>query len=100
MAVELTVPQLGESITEAVVGKWHKKVGEAVRADEPLVVLETDKVTVDVPAPAAGALLSILRKEGEKVRVGEVLGTLAPGEAGVTAEAAPPPAVERPVALP
>ena len=56
MAVELTVPQLGESITEAVVGKWHKKVGDAVAVDEPVVVLETDKVTIDVPAPAAGAL--------------------------------------------
>ena len=56
MAVELKVPPLGESITEAVVGKWNKKEGEAVSADEPLVVLETDKVTIDVPAPAAGAI--------------------------------------------
>ena len=54
MAVELTVPQLGESITEAVVGKWHKKVGDAVAVDEPVVVLETDKVTVDVAGPGGG----------------------------------------------
>ena len=60
MAVELTVPALGESITEAVVGKWHKKVGETVKLDEPVVVLETDKVTIDVAAPAAGALAALL----------------------------------------
>ncbi len=79
MAVELTVPQLGESITEAVVGKWHKKVGEAVKVDEPLVVLETDKVTIDVPAPSAGALASIGFAEGSKVKIGDVLGTIAAG---------------------
>src|SRR5216683_999693 len=79
MAVDLTVPQLGESISEAVVGKWHKKVGESVAADEPLVALETDKVTVDVPAPAGGALAQIARKEGDRVKVGEVLGSIAPG---------------------
>ncbi|HEX9507997.1 MAG TPA: biotin/lipoyl-containing protein, partial [Myxococcales bacterium] len=80
MAVDLTVPQLGESISEAVVGKWHKKVGESVTADEPLVALETDKVTVDVPAPAGGALAQITRKEGDRVKVGEVLGSISPGE--------------------
>ena len=63
MAVELKVPPLGESITEAVVGKWNKKQGETVAADEPLVVLETDKVTIDVPAPAAGAIATIAFKE-------------------------------------
>ncbi len=83
MGVELTVPTLGESISEAVVGKWHKKVGEAVTADEPLVVLETDKVTIDVPAPAGGSLENISRKEGDRVKVGEVLGSIAAG-AGVT----------------
>jgi 2-oxoglutarate dehydrogenase E2 component (dihydrolipoamide succinyltransferase) len=87
MALELTVPQLGESITEAVVGKWHKQVGEAVSADEPVVVLETDKVTVDVPAPAAGTIGEIARKEGEKVKVGEVLGRIAPGSAPAKAAA-------------
>jgi 2-oxoglutarate dehydrogenase E2 component (dihydrolipoamide succinyltransferase) len=87
MAVELKVPPLGESITEAVVGKWNKKQGEAVAVDEPLVVLETDKVTVDVPAPAAGAIASISFKEGDKVRVGDVLGTI---EAGAGASASKP----------
>ncbi len=77
MAVELTVPALGESITEAVVGKWHKKVGDAVTVDEPVVVLETDKVTIDVPAPAAGALAAIAHKEGDRVKIGDVLGTIA-----------------------
>ncbi|MBJ6759631.1 2-oxoglutarate dehydrogenase complex dihydrolipoyllysine-residue succinyltransferase [Myxococcaceae bacterium JPH2] len=87
MAVELKVPPLGESITEAVVGKWNKKMGDAVAADEPLVVLETDKVTIDVPAPAAGTIASIAFKEGDKVRVGDVLGLI---EAGAGASAAKP----------
>ncbi|MGQ0503952.1 MAG: 2-oxoglutarate dehydrogenase complex dihydrolipoyllysine-residue succinyltransferase [Myxococcaceae bacterium] len=96
MGVELTVPQLGESISEAVVGKWHKKVGETVSADEPLVVLETDKVTIDVPAPAGGSLENISRKEGDRVKVGEVLGSIlagAKGAAGTTAVSATPPAL-------
>ena len=78
MAVELTVPALGESITEAVVGKWHKKVGDTVAADEPVVVLETDKVTIDVPAPAAGTLAAIAHGEGDTVKIGDVLGSIAP----------------------
>ena len=92
MAVQITVPALGESITEAVVGKWHKKVGEAVRADEPVVTLETDKVAVDVPAPAAGALAQIAHPEGDTVRIGEALGAIEPGKAA----AAPPPEAPRP----
>jgi len=69
MATEIRVPTLGESVSEATIGKWFKKVGDAVKADEPLLELETDKVTVDVPAPAAGALATISRKEGDKVKV-------------------------------
>src|SRR5438270_13705350 len=96
MSVNLTVPPLGESITEAVVGKWHKKPGEAVQMDEPVVVLETDKVTVDVPAPESGSLNQILAAEGAKVRVGEVLGTIAEAAVKATrtaaARAPPPPA--------
>ena len=88
MSVELKVPQLGESITEAVVGKWHKKPGDAVAADEPVVVLETDKVTVDVQSPAAGALGAIAFPEGAKVKIGDVLGTINPGEAGKKAAGA------------
>jgi 2-oxoglutarate dehydrogenase E2 component (dihydrolipoamide succinyltransferase) len=86
MAVELTVPALGESITEAVVGKWHKKVGDAVAVDEPVVVLETDKVTIDVPAPAAGTIAAIAHGEGDTVKIGDVLGSIAPG-AGAAASA-------------
>ncbi|WP_434347713.1 2-oxoglutarate dehydrogenase complex dihydrolipoyllysine-residue succinyltransferase [Myxococcus virescens] len=105
MAVEIKVPPLGESITEAVVGKWNKKPGDAVTADEPLVVLETDKVTIDVPAPSAGSLSSIAFKEGDKVRVGEVLGLLEAGAGAPAAKpaaaapaAAPAPAAEAPAA--
>ena len=90
MAVELTVPALGESITEAVVGKWHKKVGDTVAVDEPVVVLETDKVTIDVPAPAAGTIAAIAHGEGDTVKIGDVLGSIAPG-AGA---AASPPAAK------
>jgi 2-oxoglutarate dehydrogenase E2 component (dihydrolipoamide succinyltransferase) len=86
MAVELTVPALGESITEAVVGKWHKKVGDTVAVDEPVVVLETDKVTIDVPAPAAGTIATIAHGEGDTVKIGDVLGSIAPG-AGAAASA-------------
>jgi 2-oxoglutarate dehydrogenase E2 component (dihydrolipoamide succinyltransferase) len=67
MATEIRVPTLGESVTEATIGKWFKKAGDAVKADEPLVELETDKVTVEVPAPAAGVLAEIVAKDGETV---------------------------------
>jgi 2-oxoglutarate dehydrogenase E2 component (dihydrolipoamide succinyltransferase) len=79
MATEIRVPTLGESVTEATIGRWFKKAGDAVRADEPLVELETDKVTVEVPAPAAGVLEKILVKDGETVGVGAVLGSIAEG---------------------
>ena len=74
MATEIRVPTLGESVTEATIGKWFKKVGDAIAVDEPLVELETDKVTVEVPAPAAGTLAEIAAKEGETVGVGALLG--------------------------
>ena len=74
MATEIRVPTLGESVTEATIGKWFKKVGDAIAADEPLVELETDKVTVEVPAPAAGTLSEIAAKEGETVGLGALLG--------------------------
>ena len=88
MAVELTVPQLGESITEAVVGKWHKKIGEPFKVDEPLVVLETDKVTIDVPAPSAGSLSEISHAEGDRVKIGDVLGRIQAGSAASAPEPA------------
>ena len=76
MATEIRVPTLGESVTEATIGKWFKKVGDAIAADEPLVELETDKVTIEVPAPAAGTLSEIAAKDGELVGVGALLGQI------------------------
>lgn len=88
MTIEIRVPTLGESVAEATVGKWLKKPGDAVKADEPLVELETDKVTVEVPAPAAGLLSEIVVREGATVAIGALLGALAEGGAGA-APAAP-----------
>ncbi|UDQ89621.1 dihydrolipoamide succinyltransferase, partial [Xanthobacter autotrophicus] len=76
---EIRVPTLGESVTEATIGKWFKKPGDAVKADEPLVELETDKVTVEVPAPASGVLSEIVAKDGETVGVGALLGNIGAG---------------------
>ncbi len=81
MATQVMVPTLGESVTEATVGKWFKKAGDTVKADEPLVELETDKVTLEVNAPAAGVLSEIVVKEGETVNVGAVLGAITEGAA-------------------
>ncbi|MBN9222826.1 MAG: 2-oxoglutarate dehydrogenase complex dihydrolipoyllysine-residue succinyltransferase [Mesorhizobium sp.] len=81
MATEIRVPTLGESVTEATIGKWFKKVGDAIAVDEPLVELETDKVTVEVPAAAAGTLSEITAKEGETVGVGALLGSISAGGA-------------------
>ncbi|MBM2715431.1 2-oxoglutarate dehydrogenase complex dihydrolipoyllysine-residue succinyltransferase [Mesorhizobium caraganae] len=85
MATEIRVPTLGESVTEATIGKWFKKVGDAIAVDEPLVELETDKVTVEVPAAAAGTLGEITAKEGETVGVGALLGSISAGEAAAPA---------------
>lgn len=86
MSVQIMVPALGESVSEATVLKWFKNIGEAVEVDEPLVELETDKVTVEVPAPAAGVLMAIDATGGAEVAVGAILGSL---EEGGTASAAP-----------
>jgi 2-oxoglutarate dehydrogenase E2 component (dihydrolipoamide succinyltransferase) len=86
MATEIRVPTLGESITEATVGKWFKKSGDAVKADEPLVELETDKVTVEVPAPATGVLDDIKVSEGQTVSVGALLGAIRNGAAASEAK--------------
>jgi 2-oxoglutarate dehydrogenase E2 component (dihydrolipoamide succinyltransferase) len=80
---EIRVPTLGESVTEATIGKWFKKAGDAVAVDEPLVELETDKVTIEVPAPAAGVLGDIAAKDGETVAVGAVLGQIKEGPGAV-----------------
>jgi 2-oxoglutarate dehydrogenase E2 component (dihydrolipoamide succinyltransferase) len=87
MSTEIRVPTLGESVTEATIGRWYKKPGDAVAADEPLLELETDKVTVEVPAPTAGVLAEIRVKDGETVAVGALLGSINEGAGG--AKAAP-----------
>ncbi len=87
MSVEIKVPTLGESITEAIIGKWLKKVGDTVATDEPVAVLETDKVTIDVQAPQAGKIESIAINEGGKVKIGDTLGAIAAGAGGATAPA-------------
>jgi 2-oxoglutarate dehydrogenase E2 component (dihydrolipoamide succinyltransferase) len=79
MATEIRVPALGESVVEATVGQWFKQAGDVVTADEPLVELETDKVTVEVPAPASGVLAKITVKPGETVAVGALLGAISEG---------------------
>jgi len=86
---EIRVPTLGESVTEATIGKWFKKPGDAVAVDEPLVELETDKVTIEVPAPAAGVLGAIAAEDGDTVAVGAVLGQIEEGAAAALARAAP-----------
>jgi 2-oxoglutarate dehydrogenase E2 component (dihydrolipoamide succinyltransferase) len=81
MAIEIRVPTLGESITEATVGKWFKKAGDPVQADEPLVELETDKVTLEVNAPSPGVLSEIVAETGQTVAIGALLGQVAAGAA-------------------
>lgn len=82
MSIEIRVPTLGESVTEATVAKWLKKTGDSVAADEPVVELETDKVSVEVPAPVAGRLDEIVVKEGETVGVDALLATMTEGASG------------------
>src|SRR4051812_11963390 len=90
MATEIRVPTLGESVSEATIGRWFKKPGDAVKADEPLLELETDKVTLEVNAPAAGTLGDIAAKDGETVSPGALLGSINEGGAGASAPAARP----------
>jgi 2-oxoglutarate dehydrogenase E2 component (dihydrolipoamide succinyltransferase) len=89
---DILVPTLGESVTSATVARWLKKAGEAVAADEPLVELETDKVTVEVNAPAAGVLGAIVAAEGAEVAVGAVLGSVTAGQAAAAHPPQPVPA--------
>jgi 2-oxoglutarate dehydrogenase E2 component (dihydrolipoamide succinyltransferase) len=91
---EIRVPTLGESVTEATIGKWFKKPGDAVAVDEPLVELETDKVTIEVPAPAAGVLSDIAAKDGDTVAVGAVLGQIKEGAGAAKAAPAAAPAAK------
>jgi 2-oxoglutarate dehydrogenase E2 component (dihydrolipoamide succinyltransferase) len=89
---EIRVPTLGESVTEATIGKWFKQPGDPVAVDEPVVELETDKVTIEVPAPAAGVLGDIAAKNGETVAVGALLGQIKEGAGAPAAKAPAPPA--------
>ena len=82
---EIRVPALGESVTEATIGKWFKKAGDVVAVDEPVVELETDKVTIEVPSPAAGVLTDVAAKDGETVAVGALLGAIKEGAGAVPA---------------
>ncbi len=100
MAVEIRVPTLGESVTEATVGQWFKKPGDAVAADEPLVELETDKVTLEVPAPAAGVLEKIEVKQGTVVGLGALLATFNPNGKAAPAAAPKAAAAAAPAAAP
>src|SRR5438094_9500120 len=97
--IEIRVPTLGESVTEATIGRWFKKAGEAVAVDEPLVELETDKVTIEVPAPSGGALGEIAAKDGDTVAVGALLGMITDG-AGAAKPAAAPAAAKSPAPPP
>src|SRR5688572_21156301 len=98
MAGEIVVPSLGESVSEATVAKWYKKPGDAVAQDEQVLELETDKVTLEVNAPAAGMLKDIVAKEGSSVKPGALLGTIEVGAAG--AKSAAPAAAAKPAAAP
>jgi 2-oxoglutarate dehydrogenase E2 component (dihydrolipoamide succinyltransferase) len=97
---EIRVPVLGESVTEATIGKWFKKAGEVVAVDEPLVELETDKVTIEVPAPAAGVLTDIAVKDGDTVAVGALLGAIKEGAGAAVTKAPAKPAEATPPAAP
>ncbi|QQR39773.1 2-oxoglutarate dehydrogenase complex dihydrolipoyllysine-residue succinyltransferase [Devosia rhizoryzae] len=104
MSTEIRVPTLGESVTEATIGQWFKKVGDTVNADEPIVELETDKVTIEVPAPASGVLEAIAANPGDTVDVNALLGAIG-GGTGAAASApaatpAPQPAPSQPAAAP
>src|SRR5437667_6873377 len=95
MTIEIRVPTLGESVTEATVARWLKQPGETITRDEPVVELETDKVTLEVPAPAAGTLGEIRAGEGTNVPVGAVLGVIADGAAASAPHPGPLPVIPR-----
>ncbi len=85
MATQIIIPEMGESVTEGTIARWFKQVGDVVAADEPLVEVETDKVTVEIPAPAAGTISEIIAAEGADVEVGAIIGAIAEGEGAVAA---------------
>jgi len=98
--MDVTVPELGESVTEGTVGRWLKQVGESFAADEPLVEIETDKVTAELPAPGAGTLIEIIADEGVDVEVGAIVGRITTGDAAPAAETTPKADTPAPAAAP
>src|SRR3954468_19234388 len=100
MATDIRVPALGESVTEATIGQWFKKVGDTVAADEPVVELETDKVTIEVPAPSAGVLEAISAQPGDTVNVGSLIGAIGEGAAAAPKPAEAPKPAAAPAAAP
>src|SRR3954454_11437824 len=99
-SVQITMPQMGESVTEGTVLGWLKQVGDRVEADEPLVEISTDKVDAEVPAPTAGTLVKIVAEADETVQVGSVLGEIDPDDGGDGAPAAAPEPPESPEEAP
>ena len=90
MTVELRIPEVGESVTEAIITRWLKAEGDRVEKDEPVAELETDKVDVELPSPASGVIASLTAKEGDAIPVGAVIGTIEEGDgAGTRAQEAP-----------
>src|SRR5215475_12299195 len=100
MSIELKVPEVGESITEVQIAQWRKQVGERAEKDENLVEIESDKATVELPAPVTGTITQILKQPGQRAQVGEVIGYMAAGAAEETAHkpqpAAKPSAAQSP----
>ena len=96
MTIEIKVPALGESVSEATIAKLHKKAGDAVKADELIVELETDKVTLEVNAPSNGVIAELKVKEGDNVKVGDLIALMSEGGAAVTVKAAPTAQAETP----
>src|SRR6185369_8568910 len=92
MGIELKIPEVGESITEVEIGGWLKQPGESVKKDEPLVTLESEKATVELPAPESGKMGQVLKQKGEVVKVGEVIGYL---ESAGSETPAPKPAAKK-----
>src|SRR5687768_2742524 len=97
MAIELKIPSVGESVSEVEIGSWLKKPGETVQRDEPVVVLESEKASMELPAPASGTIGKVLKKQGETAKVGEVIAYLEsngeasrPEPAATKATASPP----------
>src|SRR5262245_35938432 len=100
MPVELIVPSVGESITEVEIGDWLKKQGDTVDQDEPVVVIETEKVTVELPAPASGTISSMLKKKGDKASIGDVIGYIETNGSRATPAPARAADAPRPVEIP